>query len=64
MGITHLAVDLGLRHQGCNRVHNDNVHCTGTHHGLGDLQCLLAVVRLGNVKVVNIDADVLCIDRV
>ena len=64
VGITHLAVNLSLRNQGCNRVHNDNVYRAGAHHGLGDLQCLLTVVRLGNVKVVNIYANVLCVYRV
>ena len=64
MRITHLAVDLGLWYQGCNRVHDDNVYCTGADHGLGNLQRLLAVVRLGNVKVVDVHTDVLRVYRV
>ena len=44
--ISHIALDLCFWHQCCHRVHDDNVHCSGTHHGLCDLQSLLTVIRL------------------
>ena len=34
------------------------------HHGLGDLQSLLTVVRLGDVEVINIHADIFRIDGI
>ena len=46
VGISHVAVDLGFWNECCNRVHDDDVYRTGTDHRLGDLKCLLAVVRL------------------
>ena len=64
MGIAHVAFNLGLRNQGCYGVHDDDIHRAGTNHGLRDLQSLLAVIRLGNVKIVNVYADILRIYRV
>ena len=64
MGIAHLAVDLRLGHQGRHGVHDDNVHRTGAHHGLGDLQRLLAVIRLGDVEIIHVHADISRIDRI
>ena len=64
MAVAHLAVDLRFGHQSRYRVHNHNIHCAGADHGLGNLQSLLPVVRLGNIEVVNIHADILGIHRV
>ena len=64
MEISHIALNLRLRHERRDRVHNDDVHGTASHHGLGDLERLLTGVRLGDVKVVDIDPDVLCVDRI
>jgi hypothetical protein len=38
-------------------VDDDDIHCIGTHQRLGDLQRLLAGVRLADVEVVDVDAD-------
>ena len=46
MGISHISLDLCFRYQGCYRVHDDDVHRTGTHHCLSDLECLFSVIRL------------------
>ena len=64
MGITHIAVDLSLGDQGRDRVDNDNVDRAGTHHCLRDLQRLFAAVRLGNIEVVDIHADVLGVNGI
>ena len=64
MRITHIAFDLCLWNQRCHRVHDHNIHCSRTHHGLSDLQCLFPIVRLGNVKIINIHTNISCIDRI
>ena len=46
MAVTHLALDLGARHQGRDRVDDDDVQGPGTHQHVGDLQRLLARVGL------------------
>ena len=64
MGISHLAVNLSLGNQSGHGVHNHDVHGTGTHHGLGNLQSLLAVIRLGDIQVINIHSYVPGIYRI
>ena len=59
LDIPHLPVNLGLGNQGRDGVNDDDIHCPGPDHGLCNLKGLLAVVRLGNVKIVNIDTDML-----
>ena len=53
--VAHLAFDLGPRRQGRHRVDDDDVHRAGAHQGVGDLQRLLAGVRLGDQQVVEVD---------
>ncbi len=48
--------DLGPRHEGGHAVDDDDVHGVAAHQGLGDLQRLLAGVRLGDQQVVDLDA--------
>ena len=64
MGISHISVDLRLRHQSGHRVHDHYIHSAGANHHLRNLQRLLAVIRLRNIEVINIHADILCIDRI
>ncbi len=59
MGIPHLAVNLRFWHKSRHRVHNHDVNRPGANHGFRNLQRLLPVVRLGNVEIVNIHADIL-----
>ena len=59
VGITHIAVDLCLGHESRHGVHYDNVDRARPHHGLRDLQRLLAAVGLGNVEVVDVHPDIL-----
>ena len=57
MCIADIAVDLRLRHQGGDRVDDDDVNAAAADEDLGDLQGLLAEVRLGDEQVVDIDAQ-------
>ena len=59
MGITHIAFQLCLRNQCGNRVNHHDIDCTGADHGFGNLQCLLSVIRLGNIHIIHIYADCL-----
>ncbi len=47
VGVAHLALELGLGHQRGHRVDHQHVDGAGAHQHLGDLQALLAGVRLG-----------------
>ena len=52
VGVAHLALDLRARHQGRHRVdHQVHVDGAAAHQHLGDLQGLLAVVRLRHQQV-------------
>ena len=64
MGVAHLALDLGARHEGCDGVDDDDIEGAGAYQGVGDLKGLLAVVRLGEVQVLEVDADRLGVGRV
>ena len=58
-GIAHLAVDLGLGHQRRDRVDDQHVQRAAADQGLSDLQGLLAGIRLGNIELVDIHAQLL-----
>ena len=65
--LAHLALDLGLGRERRDRVDDDDVDGTGAHQHVGDLKRLLAVVRLRDQEVVDLDAQlagVLRIERV
>ena len=55
-GVAHLAFDLGARHQRRHAVDDDDVDGVGADERLGDLQRLLAGVRLRDEEVVDLDA--------
>ena len=62
--VAHVAVDLGPGHQRRHGVDDDDVDGVGAHQRLGDLQRLLARVRLGDQQLVDVDAELLGVDRV
>ena len=64
MGISHITFNLRPWNQSCNRVHDHNIHSAGAYHGLCNLQSLLTVIRLGNIKIVHIHTDMSGIYRV
>src|SRR5918997_1660469 len=64
VGVTHLALYLGARHEGGNGVDDDDVEGAASDEGVGYLEGLLPVVRLGEVQVLEVHADGLGVVRV
>jgi hypothetical protein len=62
--LAHLALDLGLGRERGDRVDDDDVDRAGAHQHVGDLECLLAGVRLRDQQVVDVDAELLGIGRI
>ena len=59
MAVAHISLDLRSGYKGCHRVHDHNIHRSGTHHRLCDLESLLSVIRLGYVQVIDVHSDIL-----
>ena len=57
MAVAHLAFQLGARHQGGDAVDHQHVDRAGAHQRVGDLQRLLAGVRLADQQVVHVHAE-------
>ena len=57
VGVAHLALDLRRGHERGDRVDDDDVDGARAHEELGDLERLLAGVRLGDEEVVDVDAE-------
>src|SRR3954452_11870079 len=57
VGVAHLALDLGLRRQRRDRVDRDHIERTGADQQLGDLERLLAGIRLRDEQIVDVDPD-------
>ena len=49
MAVSHISFNLLLWNKCRNRVNNDNINRTGTHHRLRNLKCLISAVRLRNI---------------
>ena len=64
MGVSHIPFDLRPGHQGRHRVDDDHVDGVGAHQRLGDLQSLLAGVRLAHQQAVHIHPQVPGVHRV
>jgi hypothetical protein len=62
--ISHLAVQLGARDQGRNRVNDQNVDTAGANQSLGDLEPLLAGIGLRDKQVIDVDSELASILRV
>ena len=63
MAVAHLALQLGPRHQGGDRVDHQHVDRARAHQRVGDLQRLLAGVGLADQQVIDIDAELAGIGR-
>ena len=59
VGVAHLALDLGLGGERGHRVDDHHVDGPGAHQGVGDLEGLLAGIRLRDEKVVDVEPDLL-----
>ena len=55
--VAHFALDLGAGHQRCHGVHHHHIDGAAAHQRLGDLQRLLAGIRLGDQHILHIDAQ-------
>ena len=64
MGIPHLAFDFSLRSKCGNRVYNDDVNSSRSYKVLCNVQSLFTCVRLRNPKIVYINTEIFCINRV
>ncbi len=58
MAVAHIALDLRARNQRGDRVDDDDVDGVAADQRLGNLECLLAGVRLGHKQFVDVDADI------
>jgi len=56
VGVAHVALEFGLRNQRRDRVDHDDVDRVAAGQHLGDVESLLAGIRLRNQQVVEIDA--------
>ena len=56
VGVAHLALDLGARHERRHRVDDDEVERARAHEHVGDLERLLAGVGLGDEQLVDVHA--------
>src|SRR5439155_3327223 len=59
MGVAHLTFDFRFRHQRGDRVDGQDVDGAAAYQGFGDFQRLFAVVRLGDQKIVGLNAEFL-----
>ena len=64
MRVAHLSLDLSPRHEGCDRVYDDDVEGARADEGIRYLEGLFAVIWLGEVEVLQVDADSLGVGRV
>ena len=62
--IAHFAIQFRLGNQRRNRVDNEYIDGARTHQCLGNLQRLLAVIRLGDQQIVDIHAQLACISGI
>ena len=62
--VAHLALDLGPRDERRDRVDHDHVERARAHEHVGDLERLLAGVRLRDEQLVDVDAEPLRVRRV
>ena len=64
MGVTHFSREFCPRHQCGDRVDHKYINRAGTNQRIGDLERLLAGIRLRNQQIVNIDTKLTGIDRI
>ena len=64
MVVPHLALNFRARHQGRDTVDHHNVHRIRANQSLGDLQRLLARVRLAHIEIAHVYPNLLSIGRI
>ena len=55
--LAHLSFKLAAREESGHGVHHDDIHRAGAHKRFGNIESLLAGVRLGDEKVIDIHAE-------
>ena len=55
--VAHFALDFGLGNQRRHRVDDHDIHSAAAHQGFANFKRLLARIRLGNVKIVDVYAQ-------
>jgi hypothetical protein len=64
VAVAHLAFDFGAGHQRGDRVDHQHVDRVGTDQRVGDFQRLFAGIGLRDDQLVDVDAQLLGIDRI
>ena len=64
MGVAHIPLYFGLGRERGNRVDNDYVNGARTHERFAYVESLFARIGLGDIELVGIDAESLCIGRI
>ena len=62
--VTHIAFDLGFWGEGCHRVDDNEVHGCATDEFVGNVEGLLATVRLSDKQVIGVHTKFLRIEAV
>jgi hypothetical protein len=62
--ISHLTLYLSSRNEGGHAVDHDDVQSARTDEGIGYLESLFSVIRLGEIEVFEVDTDGLGVGRV
>ena len=62
--IAHIAGNLRFRGEGCDRVDDDEIYCCRADEFVGDVECLLAAIRLRDQQFGDVDTEFLCIKTV
>src|SRR5215472_7466633 len=64
MTVAHFTLELRAGHQGCHRIDDQDVDCSGADQRVRDLERLLSGIRLGNQQLVNVNPELSRIGRV
>ncbi len=64
MRVAHLAFDFRFRHQGRDGVQHDDINSAAANERFHNLQRLLACIRLRDIEVIDIYAEIFGIDRI
>ena len=62
--VAHFTIDFGLGYQCGNGVDDHHIQGTGANQGFRNFQCLLAGIRLGDVQLIDVHAQLLGIGRI
>ena len=62
--VAHFTIQFRLGDQSGHRIDNDDVDCTGSYQGAGDLESLFAAVGLRNQQIIHIHAEVAGVCRI